>query len=1191
MLLKSLELQGFKTFPEKVKFSFDKGITVVVGPNGSGKSNISDAIRWVLGEQSVKILRCVKMEDVIFNGTVNRKPKGFAEVTLTIDNTDRRLPFDQDDVAVSRRYYRSSESEYLINGQAVRLKDVHEFFMDTGLGKDGYSVISQGKIDSIVALKSNERREIFEEAAGISKYRYRKNEAENKLVKAEENLLRLNDILGELEARVGPLYEQSQKAKEYVILIDRLKSLQIGLWLSQLEESDAKLKKQQEKFSIISAQYDEAENAVQSIIEQTEQVLLKVRQSTLAIDEKRTGISKLEETSLLKKSEISVLENDIVHNKQNIERLISDVEKINKSFSFIDEKITAKKSQLKKLNLDYDAVTEELETYNTSLNNLQNNLASFSDVADEEASKYSTINSEISYEKLKLMTADATLNDFKLRLAESAENIERFSAELTTLKSEHIIVKNNFDEVANQFSASSEAMKAKENESVQLKKLCDELKNSADTLNLDYEEKIRKVRFLEELERNLEGFSQSVKFVLKESKKGHLAGICGAVSSLIEVPKDYVVAIETALGAAAQNIVVDSEEHAKAAIRQLQGKNVGRATFLPVSTMRGTELAEGEFLKEHGVINLASKLCACDDKYKNILCYLLGRVLIVDNLDSAIFISKKYSYRFKVVTLDGQVVNAGGSLTGGARVKNLGLLDRNNNIKELQAQVCKLRDNLQTARETLKAKLAEQLELDSLIVSQKKSLEALSDKKFQQGASLKNMEFKLSSLTESLNAKVKARDDLSAKISDLETQKVLYEKNLAVLNSQLEKSSEKIKSLNSEKDDIVAQRDAINNSIYEKNLALLALKKDIESVNDYLRDAETQKLEEKNKVVLINDEVEDLKRKNVEIENKIDSITKEIANAKVLIADYYSQIDLLTVERMTDEKRATELRNLERTKNAEKEKISLEVSRIQDQQDSLQKEYDDVIGKLWNEYELTRREALEAFEKAENALAATKSLNEVKLKIKALGAVNVGAIEEYKEVSERYEFLKSQIEDVENSKKELYKLINSLTYKMKDLFAERFIKINDNFDKVFKDLFDGGRAELKLSNPDDILNSGIEIFVQPPGKIVTHLEALSGGEKAFISIALYFAIMKVNPVPFCVLDEIEAALDEVNVARFASYLKKVNHDTQFIVVSHRRGTMEEADVLYGVTMQEEGVSTLLELNVSEYQENFLKEIS
>lgn len=1190
MLLKSLELQGFKTFPEKTKLSFDQGITVIVGPNGSGKSNISDAIRWVLGEQSVKNLRCLKMEDVIFNGSLNKKPKGFAEVILTIDNTDRRLPFDEDDVSISRRFYRSSESEYLINGETVRLKDIHELFMDTGLGRDGYSVISQGKIDSIVSLKSNERREIFEEAAGISKYRYRKTEAEAKLLKAEENLLRLNDILKELEDRIGPLFEQSQKAHEYVVLVERLKSIQIGIWLSTLEEYDLNFKKQENDFLIVNNHYNEIEKEIQSIVEETEKVLLKVRDNTLNIDSKKNSIKKFEEDSLKKSSEISVLKNDILHNNETVKRLELDVENISNSFSSIDSKISKTQSRVEKLTLDYDEIYIEIEDYKNKLEKLKADLGIFGDTKNEESAKLKLLNEEKASQNVMIMTIDANLNDLKNRDLEVSESIKKYKKDLENIEKENIDIKNKYDNVIKHIKDQSDSADILKEKLENNQKMSDILKKEVDKLNLDYEEKIRKLRFLEEVERNLDGFSQSVKVIIKESQKGNLKGIHGPVSNLINVPCEYALAIETALGAVTQNIVVDSEQSAKFAISFLKEKKSGRATFLPISNIKGKEFFEKSALNEVGAINLASKLCSCDQRYGEILSNLLGRVLIVDNIDNAIFISKKYFYKFKVVTLDGQVINAGGSMTGGSKIKNLGLLNRNKDIEEMRALLERLKEDLKLAKLKFKDKLEEQESLKDNLCREEGLLNNLNNKKVNLDSSLKNNNFKLASLKSILADQIKLKEDLSFKKTELVKQKEVLLKKLDEIKIKLENLEKNINDLDLKKDSLSIKQEEYNKKLYEKNLSLISLQKDIENEKQRLKEIKDQKVNEKDRAENIEKEISSLNSKNKSIEEKIEIITGEISNLKDLTNDYYSQIDKLTAERMDNEKRSTELRNLERTKTLEKEKISLEVARVQDKKDSWQKNYDEIIAKLWDNYEFTRREAMSLFEKVENNASSTREINEIKLKIKSLGVVNVAAIEEYEEVSKRYEFLKTQINDVEKSKEGLYKLIKDLTLKMKDLFSERFNKINVNFNEVFKDLFSGGKAEIKLSDPDDVLNSGIEIFVQPPGKIVTHLESLSGGERAFISIALYFAIIKVNPVPFCVLDEIEAALDEVNVAKFAAYLRKINKNTQFIAVSHRRGTMEQADILYGVTMQDEGISKLLELKVSEYEKDFIKEV-
>lgn len=1188
VLLKSLEIQGFKTFPEKTLLSFNKGITTVVGPNGSGKSNISDAIRWVLGEQSAKALRCSKMEDIIFNGTPNKKPKGFAEVTLTLDNRDRKLPYD-DEVAITRRFYRSGESEYLINKNSVRMKDIHELFMNTGLGKDGYSIIGQGKIDSIVASKSEDRREIFEEAAGISKYRYRKNEAEKKLEKAEENLVRLTDILSEIEARIGPLLEQSEKAKKFIELSEEHKKLQIGLWLFELENSNVLLKKEEEKLNLAKEQYSEIELAINKIVTDSESILQKSRDYTLKIDETRREISQSEEMSIRKSGEISVLENDILHNEERIKRIKIDIENLSKSFN--------------EMIIDYNNYSEKEKLLNESLTQKEQILNEFSDKEKSVNEKEQGLSNELDKLQINLKKVNDEISKAKVAVMTSDEAISECHSKILGFKEKfqgNESLKQNFEDEIKELEKAKKEVEddlAEKKKQIELKhsnlgKISTELEREKINLNelkLNYEGQIRKANLLESLENSLEGFAGSVKFIVKAGQKGELEGVCGAVSRLIKSPKEYSVAIETALASYMQNIVVDTQEQAKCAIRLLKEKKIGRATFLPVSVIKGQEISDKNFLSYNGYVGLASKLCTCEEKYKNILHYILGRILVVDNIDNASAIARDLSYKFKIVTLDGQVINAGGSLTGGAKVKNAGILNRVKDIEEAKNNAANLAEQVEKSKFRLKELFELERNNKEDYEKLKENFEAKKQEKVKLEINLEKANLKLKNVvTENLSAK-QERINLQEKLDALENKKRESQTYLDGLQEKVESLEKSKAQLQGEKEVLNQEKDAHKQSLYELNLEIFSIKKDIEQLENNKANIDNRRTFSREKINEYENEISTLTLGNQEINDKIKSAKGEISNFKKSIEKLKSDVTLLSEEKMEFEKQITFLRNNERERNAQKEKISLEIAKLQDRKDSVQSNYDTIISKLWDEYELTRREALSLFSKAEPDQKSVKRLNELKSKIRNLGTVNVAAIEEYKEVSERYNFLKGQIDDIEKSKKELHKLIVSLTGQMKDLFSEKFKEINQNFDLVFKDLFSGGSAELIMTSPEDILSSGIDIKVKPPGKLLTHLELLSGGEKAFVSIALYFAIMKVNPAPFCVLDEIEAALDEANVNRFASYLRKMNDKTQFIAISHRRGTMEEADVLYGVTMQEEGISKLLELQVSQIGKNFMKE--
>lgn len=1181
MRLKSLEVQGFKTFPDKTKLSFEQGITSVVGPNGSGKSNISDAIRWVLGEQSPKSLRCSKMEDVVFNGTDTRKRTGYAEVTLNIDNKDRFLDFDGDEIAVTRRYYRSGESEYLINKAAVRLKDVNELFMDTGLGRDGYSMIGQGKIDSIVSSKSEDRREIFEEAAGISRYRYRKIDAERKLKNTEDNLLRLRDIVTELEERVGPLKKQSEKAQQFLKYSEEKRGLEIALWLISLDKSQDNLKEQDEKISIARSQYEDAEKALAEIQSETEEIYQKNGELSAKADSLRAEISKLDSDIAEKKSLISVAENDILHHNENIERIKGEIERADDDMSKLEQSINDKQKKITTLDAEitgkqklYSKVSEELNVINLDSSKSGDELQSLT-------AELSTLTTQSADARVIDMTADTGIAELEQRkdtLSQTVEDKTTQLNELVDLQAQYIKdIKSAKDDIKS-FENSIEGLSLKL-ESRDKKRA--QLKAESEKQSLDLREHRRKIDFLENLERNLEGFSKSVKSVVNASKNGRLKGICGPVSRVISVPSEYAVSIETALGAAMQNIVVETDEDAKQAIRFLKSTDGGRATFLPINTIKPRELKENGLDDCYGFVGIASELCSCDKKYANILSSLLGRIVIADDLNSAASIAKRYSYRFKVVTLDGQVVNAGGSLTGGSQLRNTGVLSRQADIKKLKAQTDKLIAKVKEA-ETLSEQINREcasIEADLLgyradLSNKQQDLVRLEAEKRACDNEINNTQTAISDSEQELA-------DCTEKINGFKESQKNAKAQLAELNVKIAEIDEKVNSVTGNRAELTQKREELTVKLQNIRLEIVTAQKDIDALNAEIVFARNTGSGNDKRKAMMFAQIEDVEKTIAEIKANIEQYQNDIAVLENTQKSINEQIEAISAQRELFEKRSVEIRNVERDKNNEREVSGRELARLEERKINIQKEYDNIISKLWDEYELTKREAEKTAIEIEDNAKAQSRLNELKRSIKNLGSVNVSAIEEYKEVSERYEFMSAQVADVEKSKNEIEKLIVTLTKQMKEVFVESFDQINSNFTRTFKELFGGGTASLSLSDPENILTSGIDIIVHPPGKIVVHLDALSGGEKALVAIALYFAIMKVRPAPFCVMDEIEAALDDVNVFRFASYLRRMTEKTQFILITHRRGTMEEADVLYGVTMQDEGISKLLELRSAE----------
>ena len=1184
MRLKSLQIQGFKTFPDKTKLSFEQGITSVVGPNGSGKSNISDAIRWVLGEQSPKSLRCSKMEDVVFNGTDKRKRQGYAEVTLNIDNSDRFLPFDGDEIAVTRRYYRSGESEYMINKAAVRLRDINELFMDTGLGRDGYSMIGQGKIDSIVSSKSEDRREIFEEAAGISRYRYRKTDAERKLKNTEENLLRLRDIVTELEERVGPLKKQSEKAQKFLELSQEKRGLEIALWLLTLDKSQDSLKQQEEKIAIAKNQYDSAELALAEIEEENDKIYEKTGVLSSKSEELRNRISSLDSEIAVKRAEISVAENDILHNSENIQRLRGEIEQADKNAGELIKTIAEKQEKITALDFEITSKQREYAKISEQLNSINLDSSRSGDKLQELTSELSALTTQSADVRVIDMTADSSINELTARIESLKETNEEKNVQLKELGEMRESYAVQIKTVQDEISSAQNAISGLEMKLASKNKRRDELKAESDRLTLDLNEHRRKISFLENLERNLEGFSKSVKVVVNASRQGRLKGICGPVSRVISVPGEYAVAIETALGSAMQNIVVESDEDAKQAIRYLKSSDGGRATFLPLNTIKSRELRENGLDDCYGYVGVAADLCSCEDRYNNILGSLLGKIVIAEDLNSAASIAKRYSYRFKVVTLDGQVVNAGGSLTGGSQLRNTGVLSRASEIGRLKAQTESLIEKAKNAESSTEQLNRECAAIDAELLGTRADLSNRQQDLARMQAESKACDSEYVNTKEYIDNSEKEINDCLDRIETLKKDRAEAREKLTDLNLRIAAAEEKVNSVTGSRAQLTQKRERLSDTLQNIRLEIVRSQKDIDALNSEIVFAKNSGSDNEEKKSQLNSQIDGFNAAIEQSRERIDEINKAIKSIEETKTSVNGQIAAISAQREELEKRSAQIRILERDKTSERELSGRELARLEERKINIEKEYNNIISKLWEEYELTRREAEKTAIKIEEPNKAQKRLSELKQGIKSLGNVNVSAIEEYKEVSERYEFMSAQVADVEKSKAEIEKLIVTLTKQMKEIFVESFGAINRNFTETFKELFGGGTASLSLSDPENILTSGIDILVHPPGKIVVHLDALSGGEKALVAVALYFAIMKVRPAPFCVMDEIEAALDDVNVFRFASYLRRLTAKTQFILITHRRGTMEEADVLYGVTMQDEGISKLLELRSTEVAE-------
>ena len=1184
MLLKSLELQGFKTFPDKTLLKFEEGITAVVGPNGSGKSNISDAMRWVLGEQSTRALRCTKMEDVIFSGTPQRKAQGFAEVTITIDNTDRQLNFDGDTVAITRRYYRSGESEYRINKTMVRLKDVHELFMDTGLGRDGYSIIGQGKIDSIVSAKSEDRREIFEEAAGISRFRYRKEEAERRLERAEENLVRLRDILAELEGRLEPLRVQSEKAEKFIAYDAEKKNLEIGLWLETLNRSGRVVREVEEKIGVAESDYNEAEAALEEIARQIEQNFAETNGCTAQMDAIRAEAASTDESATRKEGEISVVENDTRHDREQIERLRGEIEENTRSEQEIRAEIAeketavqAKEAEIAAHNSDFIAFTAELEALRAGTDGATKEI-------DAVTAQLAARNAELAEARVRRAEAESSLQEIRTRNDTVDAALAESRAQGQALEEEAQALQGMAQDTQARIQAAENAVQGHSLRLDARRKKADALKAEADRLLLDANEQARRAKLLEDLERNLEGFTQSVKTVMRERERGNLQGIHGPVTRLLHVPREYAVALETALGAAMQNVVVDSEDAAKAAIRLLKQRNSGRATFLPLSTVRGTVLDRREMEGMPGFVGIASELCRCEAQYAGIRDSLLGRTVVAENLDRAAEIARKLRYRFRVVSLDGQVVNAGGSFTGGSAARNSGLLSRAAEIERIRGEAQKLHAAAEEAAARFKAARQEAANASAELDAARSELTVLHEDEIRFAAELTRVERDVETQKRQYKDLLAEQENAAGRIASLEQTAAEAAAQIASLETDAEKIRARMEGMTDSRAEQMQRCNEMSDRLQEIRMRGLSVEKDRETLTTAIEVLETRLSDRSGRVKQLRAEIEACEARIEARGTQIESLRGEVASLRAAAEEKRAAVQEIAGRRAALEQRAGELRAAERETSGKRESVGREVERLQERLEGLRREYDTIIAKLWEEYELTRREAEEIGITIEDVPAAQRRLTELKNRIKALGAVNVAAVVEYKEVSERYTFMKAQTDDVEKSKAELLKLIDDLTRRMQTQFTERFSVINEQFGRIFKDLFGGGSASLSFTDEGDILNSGIEIKVHPPGKIVSHIELLSGGEKALVAISIYFAIMRVSPPPFCMLDEIEAALDDVNVTRFANYLRRMNDHTQFIAITHRRGTMEEADVLYGVTMQDQGISKLLSLRAHEVEE-------
>lgn len=1184
MVLKSLEMQGFKSFPDKTQLNFGKGITAVVGPNGSGKSNISDAVRWVLGETSSKSLRGSKMEDVIFGGTSTRKALGFAQVQLTLDNTDGTLKDKGDIVTVSRRYYRSGESEYKIDGENVRRRDIRELFMDTGLGADGYSMVGQGKIDSIISAKNEDRRELFEEAAGISRFRHKRTDAQRRLEQAQENLVRLLDILGELESRVGPLKVQSEKAAQFLELSEEKKELEIGVWLQKIERFTNDLREQEHRIDAANASYEGCENELKSIEAEIENVINETTKINAQIEDVRSSSQSFEEEALRKDAQINVLQANLTHNEDTINRLKSDIEGANETGATIDQRIADEERRLADNEQKNAELRKTLEEVTHQGEELMNSNEEYSRMTVELNKKISALTLAMSDDKVRCSGASSSIEEIEQRkgtvdeaLQQSEKALETTLAQQRESEENMAFLQNRIDENKNSLSGYQLKLKSKT-------EAAEKIKEQLEKTAAQRDQKQSRARLLSDLEKNMEGFSGAVKAVIQQSRAKALGGIDGVLSRLITVENAHSTAIEVALGAAMQNIVTENEADAKRAILYLKQNNLGRATFLPVSNIKGRTLDEKDLDDQYGFVAVASDLVKCDNKYKEILSNLLGRTVVVEDMDCAIGMAKRYHNRFKIVTLDGQVINPGGSMSGGSRAKGAGVLSRANQIEELVEEAKKLDDQCREIQGEYKTAVEQANFAAASLQGAEADMKQAQEDMIRAQGDYKLICEKRSSIEAQQKSLREEKENASARIISLQQELETAQKRVKEGEEAIAEAEKELQSTGEGADEIAQKREEIRQKIQEINLQLVTLAKDSETAKITIEDLNSRKNSEKDRVQSTLEEIAAIEKQSDELRASVNEIKKAADDLRSQAQNAVDSVKEKIEQRNDLEKRSNELRLLERNKSQEREKFSGELVRLDERKIAMRKEYDELNDMLFEQYELTRREAQALGIVIENMSEAKKRLHEIKVAIKKLGSINVGAIEEYKEVSERYTFLKEQIDDIEKSKSELNKIIEDLTVSMSEKFLTQFNKINSEFAVCFTDFFGGGKGELVLEEPDNCLESAIEIKIQPPGKSVQNINLFSGGEKSLAALALLFSVLKVTPSPFCIYDEVEAALDDVNVERFAKYMRKMTDNTQFISITHRRGTMEEADVLYGVTMQEKGVSKLLELQTAELAE-------
>ena len=1178
MVFKELEIQGFKSFPDKVKITFDAGVTGVVGPNGSGKSNLSDAVRWVLGETSSRQLRAAgKMEDVIFGGTRRRSAMGFASVRLTLDNTGHTLDVDADEVTIGRKYYRSGDSEYTINGQVCRLRDVYELLLDTGIGRDGYSVIGQGRIAEIVAAKSSERREIFEEACGIAKYRYRKTEAERRLAAAGENLERLRDILGELESRVGPLEKESAKAQKFLELSEQRKTLEVTLWTDSVHRARDTVRQQVRDYETAQADYERFDGEAKAAEQEAEEIRMQAQQLTIAVERLNGDIRSITEQISGSDSRIAVLENDILRNEESIASLRSEIEAGEQDGAEADAALQRHRAVAAKMEAEGEKLAAEIDALNAELEQL-------ADASNASGARKDTLRAEITDLTAKRTeaqvaqaaaeaaeeTARQRLPALEQAVQEGTDQWETARQDLTdTIRYREMLTENE-KQLANVRSGLELKLKNR-------KAALDEADTAEQRLGRELDAARQRLSVLRELEKNMDGYQNSVKAVMRAAGARRLRGIIGPVSAILKVEPGCEVAVETALGAALQNIVVENEAAAKAAIALLRSDNAGRATFLPLDTVQ-----PGVFRgRLSGTARLASSLVQADARYDNIVSNLLGRIIVVEDINEASRVARDNGFRSRVVTMDGQVINAGGSFTGGSVQRSAGLFTRKQEMEELRIRAAKLQKDCLAAQEKTD-QCKEQVDAlqAELTATASEQITAANDR-VRAEAEQKRLEAAAAQLETARNARRQEIDTLQAALADSCAKAEDAAKLQAELTAKIDRRTAEMSRIAEGDDSFLTRQNALAQDLSAKRLEQVTRQKDAELAYSQIAALEQRARDAAARRASLEESVAALAARSDACRAEIAAIRQTRADSQTTIAQKEAEIREATQKRLARQQAETETLARARTAADSREEMSREMARLAERKAAAESEYDQTVAKLWDEYQLSVSQAEALCVEFDSLPALRAQVADLRGKIRALGSVNVSAIEEYKEVKARYDALVTQVTDVEESRNELSRMISKLSAQMREIFTDSFHAINENFGRVFSELFGGGEASLVLEDESNVLSSGIGIRVAPPGKVIKNLEALSGGEQALVAISIYFAILAVNPAPFCILDEIEAALDDANVVRFAQYLRRVSDKTQFIVITHRRGTMEAANVLYGVTMQEDGVSKLLKLDLEQ----------